>query len=126
VILSWTASVPSSQPESSAIGYCLYRGEKANVALDNVAGKKAKKKAKKTFACKRCEQVNFSSFAGTTCVDNLVSDGATYYYVAVAINRGGISSNASNEIRARIPDGPSNFTTNKSAPPLCREPSPVR
>jgi hypothetical protein len=122
VILSWTASVPSPQPESSAIGYCLYRSEKPKVAIDNVAGKKAKK----TFACNRCEQVNLSSFAGTTCVDNLVSDSATYYYVAVAINRGGISSSASNEIRARIPDGPSNFATYKSAPPLCREPAPIR
>jgi hypothetical protein len=65
--------------------------------------------------------------AGTTCADNLVSDGATYYYVAVAINRAGILSIASNETRAPIPDGPSNFVSKDSrSHPLCREPAGAR
>ncbi len=90
VILSWNASAPSPNAESNAVGYCLYRSKKRNAA-------------KQKPTCKNCEQINPIPIVNTSCVDDVVEDGATYYYVVTAINAKGTSSSPSNEARARIP-----------------------
>jgi hypothetical protein len=90
VVLSWNASLPSLRPENGAIGYCLYRSKK-------------KRAAKKNATCRDCEQVNRVPITGLRCVDDVVKDGTTYYYVVAAINAAGKLSLPSNEIVAAIP-----------------------
>lgn len=68
VTLSWKASSPSSDPDRIAVGYCLYRSGKQNAAKQNPT-------------CSNCELINPIPIAGTSCVDDLVKDSATYYYV---------------------------------------------
>jgi hypothetical protein len=109
VTLSWDASAPSGHSEGKAVGYCLYRSKKQNAAKHNAT-------------CGDCEQINSTPLADTDCVDDLVEDGATYYYVVTAINNKGRISLASNEILAQVP------STERSANsiqvesyPLCRE-----
>lgn len=91
VFLKWNASKPSKQVPGEAEGYCLYRGTMK-------AGD-----AKKNPRCQDCEQINVFPITRTSCVDDLVKDGATYYYVATAIGRNGELSTTSNEIRVDIP-----------------------
>jgi len=79
VTLTWHASVPPTNPNLTAVGYCLYRSKKKNVA-------------RKSATCSDCERVTPTSIARTGCVDDLVEDGATYYYVATAIAPGGSSA----------------------------------
>ena len=108
VILTWNASAPSSNPDSTAVGYCLYRSEKRKVA-------------KKNPRCNDCEQINFTPVAGTTCVDDVVRDGATYYYVATAISRSGQLSSSSNEITVVIPGSKQSGASSCAASPhFCR------
>jgi hypothetical protein len=91
VFLSWNASKPSKQAPGAAEGYCLYRGTKRQGD------------AKKDPRCPDCEQISVFPITGTSCVDDLVKDGATYYYVAIAIDRNRNLSTTSNEIRVDIP-----------------------
>ena len=115
VTLSWKASTPGRNAESNAIGYCLYRSKTQNVAKQNPT-------------CGHCEQINQVPIADTSCVDDLVEDGASYYYVVSAINAKGTISGASNEAPARVPADrqtglpPSGF----SRPPACRAGSGAR
>ena len=109
VTLSWQGSAPSGNSDSKAVGYCLYRSKEQNALKENAA-------------CSRCEQINPIPIADTRCVDDLVEDGATYYYVVTAINSKGRISTASNEILAQVP------STQRSANPTpvdsyprCRE-----
>jgi hypothetical protein len=90
VALSWNASSPSSDPEGKAVGYCLYRSATQNAA-------------KQRPTCPICEQINKKPIQGTACVDDIVKDGETYYYVVTAINSRGTSSSSSNETPAQIP-----------------------
>ena len=108
VTLSWNASSPSSDPEKKAVGYCLYRSDKQNAAKQN-------------STCSDCEQINSIPIAGTGCVDDLVKDGATYYYVVTAINARGRTSPSSNEILVQIPPA-KEATASVTVPsyPLCR------
>jgi len=112
VILSWNASAPSSRPEDNAVGYCLYRSATKNAAKQNPV-------------CGGCEQINVAPVAATGCVDDLVQDGASYYYVVTAINERGVLSSSSNEISVPIP------SSRKASPseivgkyPSCRAPAP--
>jgi len=99
VVLSWDASSPSADKRGNAVGYCLYRSKK-----ERDAQQWAEQYAKNGKAtCDKCEQINSVAVADTRCMDDKVEDGATYYYVAVAINARGKSSSPSNEARARIP-----------------------
>lgn len=108
VILTWNASAPSSSPDSTAVGYCLYRSQK-------------KKVAKKNPTCSECEQINSIPVVGTTCVDDLVQDGATYFYVATAISRSRQLSPSSNEITVVIPRSKQRAGPRSTAsPPFCR------
>ncbi len=90
VILSWNASAPSSRPENNAVAYCLYRSTTKNAARQNPV-------------CTGCEQINATPVAATGCVDDLVQDGASYFYVVTAISAGGVLSPSSNEIPVPIP-----------------------
>jgi hypothetical protein len=108
VTLTWNANAPELAPEREAVGYCLYRSEK-------------KKAAKRNPRCVECEQINRTPIVGAGCVDDLVVDSATYYYVVTAINTNGDISSSSNETPARIPPnkkpaGPAP----KASYPLCR------
>jgi len=108
VILTWNASAPSSDPDGMAVGYCLYRSQK-------------RKAARKNPTCNECEQINSIPMVGTTCVDDLVQDGATYYYVATAISRSGQLSSTSNESTAAIPRSKQSVASPSAAtPPFCR------
>jgi hypothetical protein len=111
VVLTWNASSPSPHPEDNAVGYCLYRSTKKSVAKNNAT-------------CKDCEQINTMPVVGTGCVDDLVQDGALYYYVATAINAGRKVSVSSNETPAPIPaNKQSAISTSTNAYPFCRGPA---
>jgi hypothetical protein len=94
VFLKWNASVmPSGATDKNAVGYCLYRSATRNAT-------------KKEPTCSSCERVNIVPVPGTACVDDLVKDGATYFYVATAINRDSQISSSSNEVPVIIPRSP--------------------
>ena len=90
VVLSWNASSPSSDSESIAVGYCLYRSKKQYAAKQNPI-------------CSDCEQINRTPVTRTDCVDDLVEDNVKYYYVVTGINARGEISPSSNEVTAPIP-----------------------
>jgi len=90
VFLAWNASTSSGQPGGSTIGYCLYRSQKEG-------------NAKKFPKCPDCEQVNLRPVLSSRCVDDLVKDQTTYYYVAIALNSGNDISSSTSEAIARIP-----------------------
>jgi hypothetical protein len=91
VVLSWNANPPSPDPAIKAVGYCLYRSKTPLAAKQNPR-------------CANCEQINSMPIIGTGCVDNIVEDGAAYYYVVTAINAAGKISSSSNETPAPIPN----------------------
>lgn len=93
VFLTWNASTYFSDRKRHAVGYCLYRSGTPNVAASDPT-------------CDKCEQVNQKPISGTACVDDLVQDGAKYYYVATAVNEDGEPSPLSNETFAPIPSDP--------------------
>jgi hypothetical protein len=107
VTLTWNASTPSNNLDGAAVGYCLYRSKKKNVA-------------KKNPICQDCEQVNRVPIPSTGCIDDLVADSAHYYYVVAAINSKGSLSSASNEIPVAIPQRQSVKPPKPSQLPLCR------
>lgn len=109
VFLKWNASkMPSGSLDTSAVGYCLYRSAKKSLA-------------KKQANCSECERVTVVPIPGTACVDDLVKDGATYFYVATAINRDNQISLPSNEVPVVVPRSHKSV---RPAPvgsyPLCR------
>jgi hypothetical protein len=106
VTLTWNASAPSKDPDSIAVGYCLYRSKIWHAAEKNPI-------------CKDCEQVNRVPIPSTGCIDDLVADTTHYYYVVAAISAKATLSAASNEIRVRIPPR-SSVKPPPSQLPLCR------
>jgi hypothetical protein len=109
VFLKWNASMtPTGSPDPSAVGYCLYRSAKKSVAKDKPT-------------CAECERVNLVPIPGTACMDDLVKDGATYFYVATAINPDNQLSSSSNEVPVVIPHGRKSVQPAPAgAYPLCR------
>jgi hypothetical protein len=107
VTLSWNASVSPSNPESGAVGYCLYRSKKQSAAHKNPT-------------CATCEQVNAVPVASLSCIDNLVEDGVTYYYVVTAINSSSRISSASNEVKVPVRRDHEKKSASGNSPPLCR------
>ena len=108
VTLSWQGSAPSGNSDSRAVGYCLYRSKEQNVAKQNAT-------------CNHCEQINSIPLADIACVDDLVEDGATYYYVVTAINTKGRISSSSNEILAQVPSSKESANSiSAESHPLCR------
>ncbi len=108
VFLTWNASTYFSDRKRHAVGYCLYRSGTPNVAASDPK-------------CDKCEQVNQKPIPGTACVDDLVQDGAKYYYVATAVNEDGEPSPLSNETFAPIPSDPkATGSAVKGSYPRCR------
>lgn len=108
VILTWNASVPAPGPDGKAVGYCLYRSQTQGAAKQNPI-------------CDVCEQINPTPVVGTGCVDNLVLDNTTYYYVVTAINANKRISDSSNETPAPIPPGTQSAKPAPASPyPFCR------
>lgn len=91
VFLTWKASLSASGSEPKALGYCLYRTQTAAKAKDCPT------------KYPKCEQVNAVPVRGTRCVDELVKDNTTYYYVAIGINSGNAISTTSEEAIAEVP-----------------------
>jgi len=105
VILSWRASAPADPKHAAAAGYCIYRGVKQK-DLSPVL-------------------VNNIPFPGTSCVDDLVVNDKTYYYVVRAISGQGVTSIVSNEAPAKIPKQ-SNPSASAALAPLCRVPASLK
>ena len=111
VFLKWNASTSAGGSDSKEFGYCLYRTQKPGRAKD------CPKKYPK------CEQVNIVPVSGTRCVDELVKDNSTYYYVAIAITSTETST-TSEEAIAEVPAAASRNPTPPGADsyPACRVP----
>jgi hypothetical protein len=107
VTLWWNASVSPPHSESGAVGYCLYRSRKQSAARKNPT-------------CATCERVNAVPVASLSCVDNVVEDGVTYYYVVIAINSASMISSSSNEVKVPIRRSREEKSTSGNSPPLCR------
>jgi hypothetical protein len=73
--------------------------------------------------CSQCEQVNLVPVVATGCMDDLVEDGADYYYVVTAIAPAGKPSSSSNEIPASIPATKQTVSPTSTNYPLCRAPA---
>jgi hypothetical protein len=91
VYLTWNASLSASGSDPNSLGYCLYRSQTAGKAKD----------CPKKY--RQCEQVNVVPVRGTHCVDELVKDNTTYYYVAIGINSANAISTTSEEAIAEVP-----------------------
>jgi hypothetical protein len=89
VFLSWNAGVSSTGQSDVVDGYCVYRSTKQNVA-------------KQKATCSDCERLSAVALPATACFDDIVADGATYYYVVTAVKAGQMSS-SSNETAAHVP-----------------------
>jgi hypothetical protein len=109
VTLTWKASAHSNNSESDAYGYCLYRSQP-----------EGRSQIKKKADCPKCEQVNRVPVPSTGCIDDVVADGAQYYYVVAAVNSKGTLSSPSNEIPVSIPSARSVKPAPPSQLPLCR------
>jgi hypothetical protein len=111
VFLTWIGSAHSDDPNQNPVGYCLYRSRE-------------QKAAREKPTCEQCEQVNSIPvpITCTRCVDGLVEDNVTYYYVVTAINENGILSSASNEAPAEIPvaSQANSVAAQSPPPPSCR------
>jgi hypothetical protein len=106
VTLSWNAGA-FTDAAREAVGYCLYRSEKRHAAKQNAT-------------CTQCERVNAVPIASISCVDDLVEDSATYYYVVTAINSHGQLSSSSNEVIVPIRSPNEGSSISGNPPPLCR------
>jgi|HubBroStandDraft_6_1064221.scaffolds.fasta_scaffold02025_9 hypothetical protein len=111
VILTWKAS-PASKGYTLPVGYCVYR----STAQDAV---------KKNPTCKQCQGINPAPVVGTTCIDDLVQDQATYYYVVTAVDSNGIPSLPSNQASALIAADQIAPGSPVSTAPVCRGSSPT-
>lgn len=99
VALSWKASAAANSKYSGAVGYCIYRGAPGdpNPGL-----------------------INSTPLPGTSCVDDLVVNGARYSYVVRAISSTGATSITSNPAPVDIPATGSSKTPASASAPLCR------
>jgi len=111
VFLTWIGSAHSDDPNQNPVAYCLYRSKKQQAA-------------KEKPTCEQCEQVNSIPIpvTCTRCVDGLVENNVTYYYVVTAINENGILSSTSNEATAEIPvaSQTNSVAAQSPPPPSCR------
>jgi hypothetical protein len=104
VILSWTASAPADAKHAGADGYCVYRGtERTDRSL---------------------ARLNSVPFQGTSCTDDKVQTGKTYYYKVKAISAQKKTSDATDFVRAKILDRKP--TSHPGVmPPVCWGPDPI-
>jgi fibronectin type 3 domain-containing protein len=102
VVLSWKASVPASNSPGDAIkGYIVYRSTHSN---DRSA-----------------PPIHTAVVPGTTCTDDLVENGQTYFYVVRAVSQNGKASDPSNEAKAVIPKDAGPWPAPTGPFLLCRE-----
>ena len=90
VFLRWSSSTSAGTAGSKALGYCLYRTQEPGRAKDCPT------------KYPKCEQINVVPVRDTRCVDELVKDDTTYYYVALAITSSETST-TSEEAIAEVP-----------------------
>ena len=84
---------------------CQFVGERVRyegIGILFVSNPKAGKGQGLSNEVPQCEQVNVVPVRGTRCVDELVKDNTTYYYVAIAITSTGTST-TSEEAIAEVP-----------------------
>ena len=110
VVLTWDPSASAGRPGNIPVGYCLYR-TKQQILVKTLKD------------CKDCEQVSPKAILGTGCVDPIVQDGKTYFYVALTINPGDEKSNFSSQAMAVIPPDKESHGRPSSLP-SCREQAP--
>jgi hypothetical protein len=91
VFLKWNPSWSTNGSDPNMLGYCLYRTQTAGKAKDCPT------------KYPKCEQVNAVPIRVTRCVDELVKDNTTYYYVAIGINSANATSTTSEEAIAEVP-----------------------
>lgn len=102
VVLSWKASVPASSAPADAIkGYIVQRSRQSN---DRGA-----------------PPIHTGVVPGTSCTDDLVENGQTYFYVVRAVTQSGRTSGPSNEAQAVIPKDAGPAPAPKGPFLLCRE-----
>lgn len=102
VVLSWKASVPSSSsPRDTIKGYIVHRSTQSN---DRGA-----------------QPIHTGFVPGTSCTDDLVENGQTYFYVVRAVNQIGTISGPSNEAKAVIPKDAGPGPVSASPFLLCRD-----
>jgi hypothetical protein len=102
VILSWKASVRDAK-HADPDGYCVYRGILPDPKHPDDTS---------------LVRVNSEPFQGTSCTDNVVETGETYFYRVKAISTNKITSAPSDYATAQILDRkPRHPVVNP--PPLC-------
>jgi hypothetical protein len=114
VFLTWNASTSTSESDPNSFGYCLYRTQTPGKAKDCPA------------KYPKCEQVNVLPVRGTRCVDELVKDSTTYYYVAIGVTASD-KSTTSEEAIAEVPAAGKRKPPPPDAAsyPACRMPTPA-
>ena len=90
IFLTWNASTSTTESDPKAFGYCLYRTQMPGKAKDCPT------------KYPKCEQVNVVPVPSTRCVDELVKDSTTYYYVAIGVTASD-KSTTSEEAIAEVP-----------------------
>lgn len=102
VVLAWKASVPASSAPADAIkGYIVQRSTQPN---DRGAA-----------------PIHTGVVPGTSCTDDLVENGQTYFYVVRAVTQSGRTSGPSNEAKAVIPKDTGPAPAAKGPFLLCRK-----
>jgi fibronectin type 3 domain-containing protein len=99
VILSWTASAPGDAKHADADGYCVYRAERKDD--------------------RALVRVNLKAFRGTSCTDDRVPTGTTYYYKVKAVSRDGTRSEATDFATASLLDPKPSKPSGNPPPPVC-------
>ncbi len=102
VILFWDASAPSDAKHGAPVGYCVYRG----LQQDD----------------KSLVRVNNLTFPGTSCTDDMVQTGKTYFYKVKALSANEKPSDATDFTSAAVLDR-APIIHIASPPPLCRDAS---
>jgi len=113
VTLSWIAAPSSPRPGGDVVGYCIYRSTTQYAA-------------KQDPLCPVCERVNLAPVKDVSCIDDLVDDHTTYYYVVTAINGGDNISSPSNEATAPVGNQPNSVPRSSPLPSFCRGTSSAR
>ena len=99
VILSWAASAPGDAKHADADGYCVYRAEQKDDGS--------------------VVRVNLKAFRGTSCTDDSVPTGTTYYYKVKAVSRNGAPSDPTDFVAAPVLDPKPSTPSGNSPPPVC-------
>lgn len=99
VILSWIPSAPAGAKHAEAVGYCVYRS--------------TKRKDKSLML------ISPVAIQGTSCTDDMVATGKTYYYKVKAISIEKHTSDATDFVSAQILNQKS-INPVLSFPPVCR------